>query len=72
MSPILMVCLFLSMALATASLIVLQLRRQRRGLQALLQQLLRKEFSHADNNAPHESPSADDDHYHMDRDRLDP
>ncbi|WP_146529223.1 hypothetical protein [Novipirellula artificiosorum] len=55
MAPTLMVCLILSFALAIVSLMVLQLRRQRRGLQALLHQLLRKDPLHAESNAAGES-----------------
>ena len=48
MDSMLIVCLFLSLALAIATLIVIQLRRQRRGLQSILQRLLNKEFYRAD------------------------
>jgi len=44
----LIICLFLSFSLAVATLMVLHLRRQRRGLQAVLQKVLQKEFHRAD------------------------
>jgi len=43
-NSMLIVCLFLSFALAVATLMVLHLRRQRRGLQSILQRLLNKDF----------------------------
>ncbi|WP_146458617.1 hypothetical protein [Rubripirellula tenax] len=48
MTPLLFVCLTLSFSLAVASAMVWQLRRQRRGLQSILERLVRKEFHHAD------------------------
>ncbi len=40
----LIVCLFLSLSLAVAALLVLHLRRQLRGARELLHRVLRKEF----------------------------
>jgi hypothetical protein len=46
----LIVCLFLSLALAVASLMVIHLRRQRRGLQDVLHRVLNKEFYDAEDD----------------------
>lgn len=50
MVSLLFVCLFLSLALGVATLMVLHLRRQRRGLQEILHRVLNKEFYHAEDD----------------------
>jgi len=56
----LIVCLFLSLALAVASLIVIQLRRPRRGLQDVLHRVLNKEFYDAEDDGD-QKPDLDSD-----------
>ena len=63
MSPILVVCLILSFSLAVTSLMVIQLRRQRRGLKALLARLVNREFYHAETDVSGEpDPANRNDH----------
>ncbi len=59
MSPILIFCLFLSLALTVASLLVLQLRRRVRGLQAIVHLLTHRKFYRADPTQAPEAKSID-------------
>ncbi|EKK01512.1 hypothetical protein RBSH_03178 [Rhodopirellula baltica SH28] len=59
MSPLLIVCLFLSFALTVASLLVWQLRRRVRGLQAIVHLLTRRKFYHADPTQASEAKNID-------------
>ncbi|EGF24943.1 hypothetical protein RBWH47_05703 [Rhodopirellula baltica WH47] len=59
MSPLLIVCLFLSLALTVASLLVWQLRRRVRGLHAIVHLLTQRKFYHADPILPSEDEGSD-------------
>ncbi|MCM2371879.1 hypothetical protein [Aporhodopirellula aestuarii] len=52
MSPIIVVCLFLALGLAVASLLVMQQRRRLQAMQSIINQLVQKEFHHADHPPP--------------------
>ncbi len=72
MSPLIVTCLFLTLALSVAALVVLQLRRRISGLQAILDLLTQTEFHHADPPSPESSAvdagDLDADHRdHLDR-----
>ncbi len=62
MSSALIVCLFLSLALTVASLMVMHLQRQRRGMQEIIRRVLSKEVYHADDD-PNRDHRVDHDSY---------
>ena len=62
MNSAFIVCLFLSLTLLAASLMVMHLQRQRRGMQEIVRRILNKEVYHADDDETRGSSIDHDSH----------